>query len=290
MRIASVGRAVFAATMIALGLLGLAQGDFAPIWQPAPENALAQAVLGPLSSLVALAGGLGLFWPRSAAVAARTLFACLLLWLLFRKAPFIVDAPLVEVSYQTCGETAVLVAGAWVLYASLATAWDKERVPFAVGDAGLHKARVLYALALIAFGLSHFADRPVHGPGVGADPGRRPRQRAALGRVRRLVGDHGRRLGGRGLLPRQRHGIRARRETQLTGRVVRGTPDALGDVGRGRHGRRARGHRGEETLGQRRIGFGDEALHPRSAVRRDAGARRIARLHELHTHFQVFEL
>ncbi len=157
MRIASVGRAVFAATMIALGLLGLAQGDFAPIWQPAPENALAQAVLGPLSSLVALAGGLGLFWPRSAAVAARTLFACLLLWLLFRKAPFIVDAPLVEVSYQTCGETAVLVAGAWVLYASLATAWDKERVPFAVGDAGLHKARVLYALALIAFGLSHFA-------------------------------------------------------------------------------------------------------------------------------------
>jgi len=157
MRIASVGHAVFAATMIALGILGLVKGDFAPIWQPVPQGFPAREVLAYVCSFLSLAGGVGLLWPRSAAISARALFVYLLLWLLLFKARFILQAPTVEVSYQTCGETAVIVAGAWVLYAWFAAEWDKRRVPFAVGDKGVRRARVLYALALIAFGLSHFA-------------------------------------------------------------------------------------------------------------------------------------
>ena len=88
---------------------------------------------------------------------ARVLFVYLLFWLLSFKARFIVHAPTVEGSYQTCGETAVIVAGAWVLYAWFAADWDRRWLAFAVGDKGVRLARVLYALALIAFGLSHFA-------------------------------------------------------------------------------------------------------------------------------------
>ena len=156
MRIASVGHALFAATMIALGVLGLIKGDFAPIWQPVPEHLPAREALSYLCALISLACGIGLLWQRAAATASRVLFVSLVLWMLAFKARFIILAPMVEGSYQSCGENAVIVAGAWVLYAWFASDWEKRWLGFAVGDNGVHLARILYSLALIAFGLSHF--------------------------------------------------------------------------------------------------------------------------------------
>ncbi|HVS78306.1 MAG TPA: hypothetical protein VHE11_15310 [Steroidobacteraceae bacterium] len=157
MRIAGVSHAVFAATMVALGILGLLQGDLAPIWQGVPKEFAAREALIYLCAFVSLACGLGLLVPRASATAARVLFGYLLLWMLLFKVPFILRAPTVEGSYQSCGESAVLVAGAWVLYASLAAEWDRRRLGFATGELGVRLARALYALALFAFGLSHFA-------------------------------------------------------------------------------------------------------------------------------------
>ena len=107
MRIASVGHAVFAATMIALGILGLVKRDFAPIWQPVPEGLPVREALVYLCAFISLAGGMGLLWERAAAPAARVLFVYLLLWMLLFKGRFILLAPAVEGSYQSCGETAV---------------------------------------------------------------------------------------------------------------------------------------------------------------------------------------
>lgn len=157
MRIASVGHAVFAATIIALGILGLVQGNFAPIWDGVPENFATREGLVYLCAAVSLLCGTGLFWQRAAGTAARVLFAYLLLWMVLFKVPFIVHAPAMEASYQSCGETAVLAAAAWVLYAWFAGGWDQRQLAFATGERGLRLARALYALALIAFGLSHFA-------------------------------------------------------------------------------------------------------------------------------------
>jgi len=157
MRIVSVGHAVFAATMIALGILGFASGDFAAIWQPVPRGLPGREVLAGLCALVALASGTALLWRRTAAIAARVLFGYLLLRMLLFKATSIFCAPLVEVSYESCGETAVIVAGAWVMYALFAIERDQHWLGFATGDRGVLSARALYGLALIAFGLSHFA-------------------------------------------------------------------------------------------------------------------------------------
>ncbi|MGH8317824.1 MAG: DoxX family membrane protein [Steroidobacteraceae bacterium] len=157
MRIASVGHAVFAATMIALGIAGLWYGNFAPIWDGVPKDFASGEALAYLCGFVSLVCGISLFWQRTASTAARVLFAYLLLWMLLFKLPYIVHAPTVEAYYQSCGETAVLVAGAWVLYAWFAAPWDQRRLGFATGEKGVRLARALYGLALIAFGLSHFA-------------------------------------------------------------------------------------------------------------------------------------
>jgi uncharacterized membrane protein len=157
MRIASVGQAVFAATLVGIGILGLIQGDFVSIWQPVPKGFPARELLPYLCALVALAGGAGLFFKRTATPAARLLLIYLVLWALVFKARFILIAPLSEGVYQTNGENAVLVAAAWVLYAGLAGDWDRRHLAFAAGERGVRIARVLYGLAMIGFGLSHFA-------------------------------------------------------------------------------------------------------------------------------------
>ena len=157
MRIMGVEHAVFALTMIALGVSGLVQGDFAAIWQPVPEGLPARQGLALFCGVLTLATGAGLLWPRTAAPAARLLLGWLLLWLLLFKGRVIWLAPTVAVSWESCGETAILVAAAWVLYARFAGDWDRRRLGFATGEAGLRIARVVYGLSLIAFGVAHLA-------------------------------------------------------------------------------------------------------------------------------------
>lgn len=156
MRIASMGHAVFAVTMVALGILGLVKGNFTPVWQPVPMSMPARELLIYLCAFISLASGIGLLWQRAAATAARVLLAWMLLWLLLVRVHDIFPAPTAVGSWFGCAETAVMIAGAWVLYAWFAANWDKQRVAFATGDKGLRIARVFYGLALILFGVAHF--------------------------------------------------------------------------------------------------------------------------------------
>ena len=147
----TISRVAFALTFIAIGVIGLVSGTFAPIWNPVPEATPARELLAYLSTFVALACGAGLLVKRTAAWAALALTIFLMLWTTAFKFPYIVRGPLVEGSYQSNGENWVLIAGAWVLYAELAATRK-----FLSSDLGVRIAWLLYGLGLIAFGLSHF--------------------------------------------------------------------------------------------------------------------------------------
>lgn len=157
MRVVSVGHGVFAVVLAAIGVLGFIKPEYAAIWDGLPKAIPDREVFRLVSASVALACGLGLLWPRSATIAARVLLAYLLLWMLIFKGRFILLAPTQEGSYQSAGENAVVVAGAWVLYAWLAGEWDRSHLGFAAGEKGVRIARVFYGLGLLAFGFSHFA-------------------------------------------------------------------------------------------------------------------------------------
>ena len=92
-RSASAGHVAFAVTMIGIGILGLVKRDFTALWQPVPKSVPARDVLIYFCALVPLASGLGLLWQRTAAVAARALFAFLLFWLLVLRVPSFSSRP-----------------------------------------------------------------------------------------------------------------------------------------------------------------------------------------------------
>src|SRR5947207_7375802 len=107
--IASFGHAVFAATMIALGIMGLIKGGFVQIWTGVPKGMPARAALAYLCAVISLGSGIGLLWRRATAVASRVLLTTLVLWMLLFRVPLIVRAPTSSGMWWACGEIAVMM-------------------------------------------------------------------------------------------------------------------------------------------------------------------------------------
>jgi uncharacterized membrane protein len=154
--IASPGHAVFATTMVAIGILGVVQGDFTPTWSGVPTGVPARVSLAYLCAFISLMSGIGLLWRRTAVIASRVLLTSFLLWLLLFRIPLIFRAPTATGAWWASGDTAVMAAAAWVLYARFDGDLARQHFRFARGEKGLRIARVLYGLGLIPFGIAHF--------------------------------------------------------------------------------------------------------------------------------------
>jgi uncharacterized membrane protein len=137
--IACVGRCVFAAAMIAIGINGLLRRDFDVVWQPVPKWVPIRELWVYLCALVPLVSGLGLIWRRTVAFASQLLLGYCLLWLLLVRLPDVFLRPSIGTAWAIC-KIAVIAAAAWSVF----------------GGSGVRIARVLYGLSMIVFGAAHF--------------------------------------------------------------------------------------------------------------------------------------
>src|SRR4029453_18624439 len=74
MQLKAPAQLFFAATIIAIGVIGLIGGTFASIWQPVPDTMPARQLLSYLCTFVSLTCGAGLLIKRTGAPAALVLF------------------------------------------------------------------------------------------------------------------------------------------------------------------------------------------------------------------------
>jgi uncharacterized membrane protein YphA (DoxX/SURF4 family) len=141
---------LFAVGMMGLGVLGLIYGDFALVWQPVAAWVPGRMWLAYLAAVVMLAGGFGLLFIATMRWAVRLLFVYCIVWALL-KVPALFVAPQIEGVWLGFGELAVLLAGAWTLFALLGGVdWR-----FVTGAGGVRAARYFFAVFLIPIGLSH---------------------------------------------------------------------------------------------------------------------------------------
>jgi uncharacterized membrane protein len=147
----------FALTMLGLGVLGFIYGDFAMVWQRMPfEHLPAQRQIAYACAAIELVAGIALLFRSTARFSAGLLTLYLALWLLVLKLPAVIAMPRMEANWLGFGEIAVIFAGAWALYATLADSGRRPARGIVSGKSGVRGASVVFALALPMIGLSHF--------------------------------------------------------------------------------------------------------------------------------------
>jgi uncharacterized membrane protein len=155
-RFATPGHLAFAVMMIALGVISLIKGDFAPIWSPISSTLPLRGILVAVCAVLPLAAGFGLLWRRAAAAAALTLLIYHLGWLVAFNGRLLVHAPRELNSWWGFSQTLALVTSCWLLYTRFAPL-SPGRAPTPARAARPPRiAQALYGFALLVFGIAHF--------------------------------------------------------------------------------------------------------------------------------------
>ncbi|MGA9853710.1 MAG: DoxX family protein [Gammaproteobacteria bacterium] len=152
-------RVLFAATLIAIGITGIINGDFALGWQDIPlHHVPGRTFLAYLCASIELATGLGLLLKPTLTLTCRILFPYMLLWLVLLELPAVVRLSQHTDAWGSFGEIAIITTGAWCLFAAHAGVWEKAHLNFIVGTNGIRAARLLLIVSLPMIGLEVMAD------------------------------------------------------------------------------------------------------------------------------------
>ena len=138
------GRVLFAAALLALGITGLVNGDFALGWQNVPAYLPGRTIVAYVCAAIELAAGVGLLFERTLPSSSRILVPYLVLWIVLLKIPDVVRSPLDAGAWGGIGEIGTMLAGAWCL--------------FAAGAPGVRAARWLLVFTLPMLGAEVIVD------------------------------------------------------------------------------------------------------------------------------------
>jgi uncharacterized membrane protein len=147
---------LYAIGLIGLGILALVYGNFAEIGQTVPQSIPGRIGFVYASGILMVLCGVGLLFSRTTALSIRIVLPYLIVGFLVQS-PTLVLPPRIEVNWESIAEVAAITSGAWILFATRSGFGDGSRWAFATGEKGLRIARVLFGLALLPIGLSHFA-------------------------------------------------------------------------------------------------------------------------------------
>jgi uncharacterized membrane protein len=140
--------------LLGLGVLGLVYGDFAMVWQPVAAWIPGRTTLAYVVAALECAVALGLLFRATSALAVRVLFPGVILWQLL-KLPVIILGGTHEGAYLSWGETALLLAGGWTLFARLADLSADSPLAFLTTEKSVRLAQMYLGLCIIPIGLSH---------------------------------------------------------------------------------------------------------------------------------------
>jgi uncharacterized membrane protein YphA (DoxX/SURF4 family) len=140
---------VYALGAVVLGLVGLAWGDYAVVWQPGPNALPGQSNWGYAMAIPPLLAGLAMQWQRGAVPGALTLIVLYCLAVIFLDVPGGIAHPSVFVAWYGVAEHLALAAGGLVAYAYCA------RLEPATAERLSKIGRLVFGICLIYFGLAH---------------------------------------------------------------------------------------------------------------------------------------
>jgi len=140
--------------LIGIGTLSVISRDFAYGWQPVPQFHPGREALAVMCGLFMITVSVALLFRSMVAIASRALFLFLIAWLCL-KMPAVIVAPQIEGVWIGFGEIGMLLAGGWVLFASLSECDTHTFFRRMTGQRGVRMAQLLFGLAVIPVGLGH---------------------------------------------------------------------------------------------------------------------------------------
>jgi uncharacterized membrane protein YphA (DoxX/SURF4 family) len=155
MRIIGFGHVLFAVASASLAILMFAYGDFAPMGQSLPGWIPWRQTCIYASALLVLGASVGLCFSRTALAGVLTIGAYQAVWAVICAPPIFSQPLSIGAWYGLC-EALTSLAGSWILYALLR--WQSQGSPMLVaGESAVRAAQILFGLACIFYGCSHFA-------------------------------------------------------------------------------------------------------------------------------------